>query len=128
MQKYDKTPSNGIVEHYSSYMNLGEGYIVDLILATRLSLESNNPLWLCIQGASSSGKTDILRMLKNDSDCHFLYDLTGVSLFSGANGAGGGYIPREVGDEGILVFPDFTTTLTKILHTLFGVYNEKCIA
>ena len=124
MINYLKSPSNGIVEHYSSYMNLGEGYIVDLILATRLSLESDNPLWLCIQGASSSGKTDILRMLKNDSDCHFLYDLTGVSLFSGANGAGGGYIPREVGDEGILVFPDFTTTLTKGKYTLDSIMSQ----
>jgi len=113
-----------IKNHFNSYMNLGEGYIVDLVLATRISLRFKKPLWLCIQGAPSSGKTEVLKMLKDDPMCHPLYDITGKTLFSGANGAEGGYIPREVGEKGIIIFPDFTTVLSAPKYTQSNIMSQ----
>ena len=118
------SPTGEIHDYYNSYMNLGEGYIVDLVLATRISLRFKEPLWLCIQGAPSSGKTEVLNMLKDNPKCHFLYDITGKTLFSGANGAEGGYIPREVKDEGILIFPDFTTVLSGPKYTQSNIMSQ----
>ena len=118
------SPTGEIHDYYNSYMNLGEGYIVDLVLATRISLRFKKPLWLCIQGAPSSGKTEVLNMLKDNPKCHFLYDITGKTLFSGANGAEGGYIPREVGDEGIIIFPDFTTVLSGPKYTQSNIMSQ----
>ena len=114
-----------IQNYYNSYLNLGDGYIVDLVLAARISLQFKNPLWLCIQGPPSSGKTEILKMLKKrDPKCHYLYDITGKTLFSGANGAEGGYIPREVKNEGIIIFPDFTTVLSAPLYTQSNIMSQ----
>ena len=124
MEKLIKSPIGEIQDYYNSYMNLGEGYIVDLVLATRISLRFKEPLWLCIQGAPSSGKTEVLKMLKDDPMCHPLYDITGKTLFSGANGAEGGYIPREVKDEGILIFPDFTTVLSGPKYTQSNIMSQ----
>ena len=124
MEKLIKSPIGGIQDYYNSYMNLGEGYIVDLVRATRISLRFKKPLWLCIQGAPSSGKTEVLKMLKDDPKCHPLYDITGKTLFSGANGAEGGYIPREVKDEGILIFPDFTTVLSGPKYTQSNIMSQ----
>jgi hypothetical protein len=118
------SPIGEIQDYYNSYMNLGEGYIVDLVLATRISLRFKEPLWLCIQGAPSTGKTEVLKMLKDDPMCHPLYDITGKTLFSGANGAEGGYIPREVKDEGILIFPDFTTVLSGPKYTQSNIMSQ----
>ena len=58
-----KSPIGEIQDYYNSYLNLGDGYIVDLVLAAKISLRFKKPLWLCIQGSPSSGKTEILNML-----------------------------------------------------------------
>ena len=125
MQDTKKSLIGEIQDYYNSYLNLGDGYIVDLVLAARISLQFKNPLWLCIQGPPSSGKTEILKMLKKrDPKCHYLYDITGKTLFSGANGAEGGYIPREVKNEGIIIFPDFTTVLSAPLYTQSNIMSQ----
>ena len=49
MDKIKTSEFDVIKNHFNSYMNLGEGYIVDLVLATRISLRLKKPLWLCIQ-------------------------------------------------------------------------------
>ena len=124
MNIIEKSLIGEIQDYYNSYLNLGDGYLIDLVLATRISIDTDEPLWICIQGPSSSGKTEVLRMLNKDPECHFLYDLTGVSLFSGSNGARGGYIPREVGEKGLLVFPDFTTVMSKAKHILESIMSQ----
>ena len=124
MNIIEKSLIGEIQDYYNSYLNLGDGYLIDLVLATRISIDTDEPLWICIQGPSSSGKTEVLRMLNKDPECHFLYDLTGVSLFSGSNGARGGYIPREVGEKDLLVFPDFTTVMSKAKHILESIMSQ----
>ena len=125
MKNIKKSPIGEIQDYYNSYLNLGDGYIVDLVLAARISLRFKKPLWLCIQGSPSSGKTEILNMLKErDPKCHYLYDITGKTLFSGANGAEGGYIPREVKNEGIIIFPDFTTVLSAPIYLQLNIMSQ----
>ena len=124
MNKIKTSEFDVIKNHFDSYMNLGEGYIVDLVLATRISLRFKKPLWLVIQGVPSSGKTEVLKMLKDDPMCHLLYDITGKTLFSGANGAKGGYIPREVREKGIIIFPDFTTVLSGPKYTQSNIMSQ----
>ena len=125
MKNIKKSPIGEIQDYYNSYLNLGDGYIVDLVLAARISLRFKKPLWLCIQGPPSSGKTEILNMLKErDPKCHYLYDITGKTLFSGANGAEGGYIPREVKNEGIIIFPDFTTVLSAPIYLQLNIMSQ----
>ena len=125
MNIIEKSPIGEIQDYYNSYLNLGDGYIVDLVLAAKISLRFKKPLWLCIQGPPSSGKTEILKMLKErDPKCHYLYDITGKTLFSGANGAEGGYIPREVKNEGIIIFPDFTTVLSAPIYLQLNIMSQ----
>ena len=125
MKNIKKSLIGEIQDYYNSYLNLGDGYIVDLVLAAKISLRFKKPLWLCIQGPPSSGKTEILNMLKErDPKCHYLYDITGKTLFSGANGAEGGYIPREVKNEGIIIFPDFTTVLSAPIYLQLNIMSQ----
>ena len=73
MNIIEKSLIGEIQDYYNSYLNLGDGYIVDLVLAARISLRFKKPLWLCIQGSPSSGKTEILNMLKETSHLILYY-------------------------------------------------------
>ena len=119
-----------IREYYHSYLNLDEDYdyIIDLILAARISLRFDNPLWIAVQATSSSGKTEIMKMLDSDDSTHFLTDITPKTLFSGYQAANGGFIPRQVKEKGLLCFPDFTTVLSQNTNNLSAIMSQLRVA
>lgn len=86
------------------------------IVATRLKL--GDPIWMIIIGASSGGKSQILRplALTDPKFLHRIDDLTENTFLSGMNlgkGAGDPSLLTRVGKLGILVMSDLTVLFSK---------------
>ena len=105
------------------------------IVGTRLM--KFDPIWLILIGASSSGKSQILRPLAL-TDANFIHrvdDLTDNTLLSGARVKQGEKEPsllKRIGECGILVISDFTVIFSKnadskstILGQLRMVYDGE---
>ena len=115
------------------YMIMEENneHIIDLILATALSLEFDDPVWIFIIGKPSSGKTELSKILSKLDYVHPIYNLTEKTLFSGHTAAQGGYLMREIKEKGIIIFPDFTTVLSdskikrKVFNQLRVIYDQN---
>lgn len=108
------------------YMILQEDddHIIDILLATALSIELDQPIWVMITASPSSGKTVLLDMLSGLENYHCLHTLTPRALFSGHPSAQGGYMIREVKEKGILAFPDFTTVLKLNSKSRNEIFNQ----
>ena len=103
-------------------------YLLDIILASCLSVELDRPLFMMIQGASSSGKSEYLKLFDRIKDFHKQYCLTPKTLFSGHSDADGGYIPAVMGRKGILCIPDFTTVLSAGSRDRAEIFSQIRIA
>lgn len=103
-------------------------YLLDIILASCLSVELDRPLFMMIQGASSSGKSEYLKLFDRIKDFHKQYCLTPKTLFSGHSDADGGYIPAVIGRKGILCIPDFTTVLSAGSRDRAEIFSQIRIA
>lgn len=115
-----------IADNIKKYLIL-EGkdeYIIDLILATAMSIDTERPVWLMIVAAPSSGKTEILNILSKVKQVHLLYNITPRFLFSGHRDARGGYMLRQVKKRGVLLFPDFTTILSMNSRARNEIFNQ----
>lgn len=104
--------------------------IVDVALAVINSVNhTSDPLWVILIGASSSGKTEILRGFQHHKDIIFLDNMTPATLVTGFTKAKG--ILEKIGsDPKAFVIQDFSTILSKppydrmqIVDTLRQVYN-----
>lgn len=105
------------------------------IVATRLSL--GDPVWLIIIGASSGGKSQILRplALTDNKFIHRVDDLTENTFLSGAavKGKDNSLLTR-IGQSGILVISDLTVLFSKnkdarsaILSQIRMIYDGEMI-
>lgn len=106
-------------EKIKTYQYLEDTNIIDVALSSILctSLSLGAPVWLVIIGASSGGKTQILKPLSmtNDKFIHSVDDLTPNTLLSGAN-IGKGKDPSlltRIGKKGIIVISDMTVLFSK---------------
>lgn len=108
-----------IKQEIQKYQYFEDTSVIDValasIIATRLKL--GDPVWLVIIGASSGGKSQILRPLSlTDSKfLHRLDDLTENTFLSGGN-AGKGKEPsllNRIGSLGMLVMSDLTVLFSK---------------
>lgn len=108
-----------IKQEIQKYQYFEDTSVIDValasIIATRLKL--GDPIWLVIIGASSGGKSQILRPLSlTDSKfLHRLDDLTENTFLSGGN-AGKGKEPsllNRIGTLGMLVMSDLTVLFSK---------------
>ncbi len=117
---------SSIQEKIHTYMTLDSrtDYLIDLVLAAPLSVYLDQPLWLMVVGPPSSGKTELLSIISQVEGYHALHNLTAKTLFSGRTEAAGGFMLREVGENGILVFPDFTTVLSGDPKSRKIIYNQ----
>lgn len=96
------------------------------IIATRLKL--GDPLWLVIIGASSGGKSQILRPLgmSDEKFIHQVDDLTENTLLSGMR-AGKGENPsllHKIGSHGIMVISDLTVLFSKSAETRGTILSQ----
>jgi len=99
-------------------------YLIDLVLATALSVDLDRPVWLMVVAPPSSGKTELLKLLSEVGDVHIISTITNRALFSAFDDAKGGYMIREVKKKGILAFPDFTTVLDMNRNQRKEVFNQ----
>ena len=122
----NKITFDNILSNIKQYMILDKEneYIIDIELATALSIELNQPIWIMVIAPPSSGKTELLNILSGLDNFHTLYTLTPRFLFSGYAPAQGGYMIREVKDKGILAFPDFTTVLKLNSKSRNEIFNQ----
>lgn len=112
------------------YQYMEDTDIIDVslasILATRLGL--GDPVWLIIIGASSGGKSQILRPLAM-TDTKFLHrldDLTENTFLSGGNVAGGKDVSllTRIGPKGMLVISDFTVIFSKSPESQAAILSQ----
>lgn len=106
-------------DEISKYQYFEDTNIIDVslasIIATRLKL--GDPIWLVVIGASSGGKSQILRPLSL-TDPKFLHrvdDLTESTFLSGGKIAGGGdpSLLNRIGPQGMIVLSDLTVLFSK---------------
>jgi hypothetical protein len=100
-------------------------------------MKNEVPTWLFVLGASGTGKSIIPELISPLKDSHRINSITANTLLSGLPKAKGGTsLLLEIGDKndhsGILVFPDFTTTISakedalkKIAGDLREVYDGR---
>jgi len=122
LAKETKSTSNeinfdSIKVELSSYLQLDFDYdfMTEIILATAVSIELDYPVWIMIIAPPSTGKTEMLNILKADKYFHSITCLTNKFFFSGDERSQGGYMNRIVKNKGLLAFPDFTT-VTSLEH------------
>lgn len=104
------------------YQYFEDTNIIDTSVASVIanSLKLGDPVWLIIIGASSGGKSQIIRplSLSNKKFIHKIDDLTENTFLSGAKVKGGGntsLLLREggIGKHGIISISDLTVLLSK---------------
>ncbi len=100
------------------YQYLEDTKLIDVslasIIATRLQI--GNPVWLIIIGASSGGKSQILRplALTDEKFLHRVDDLTENTFLSGLKSKEGEIsLLNRIGERGIIVVSDLTVLFSK---------------
>lgn len=95
------------------------------IIATRLKL--GDVIWLIVIGASSGGKSQILRPLSmtDDKYLHRVDDLTENTFLSGANtGEGNVSLLNRIGSSGIIVISDLTVLFSKPAESMATILSQ----
>jgi hypothetical protein len=117
---------------YRRRLDLDEGAIKATLATVVANQLEGPPVWLMLVGPPSSGKTEVLRPLLGIQSIHQVSKLTEAALLSGTSKQGrdksstGGLL-REVGDEGILLVPDFSTVLSMnadARSSLFAAFRD----
>lgn len=107
-------------QEIEKYQYLEDTNIIDVsissIIATRLKI--GDPIWLVIIGASSGGKSQILRPLSltDEKFMHRVDDLTENTFLSGMNtgkGNGDPSLLNRIGPLGMIVMSDLTVLFSK---------------
>lgn len=118
-------------QEVEKYQYLEDTNIIDValasIVATRLKL--GDPIWLVIIGASSGGKSQILRPLSltDDKFLHRIDDLTENTFLSGMNvgkGKGDPSLLMRIGSLGMLVMSDLTVLFSKTSESRNAILSQ----
>lgn len=107
-----------------------------LLLAVAVSGYFKNPLmlWLLLVGVPSSGKTDLVRLIKNSPITYYLDNLTQNAFISGEREVGKNKVYDLLSylDKKCLVIKDWTSIFSldekmtkKILGDLVGIYDKE---
>lgn len=107
-----------------------------LVLAVAVSSSFSNPLmlWLLLVGVPSSGKTEVVRLIKDASTTYYLDNLTQNAFISGerANKDNKVYDLLPLLDKKCLVIKDWTSIFSldekmtkKLLGDLVGIYDKE---
>lgn len=121
-------------ERIAQHLFFEDDTIIDVVLATALTYNHEcGPLWLIIVGPPSSGKTEILRSLRQYKDTVFIESITGRTLFTGMRNAMG-VLERNKQDYLLMINKDFGSIMAKpstergvILQQLRGVFDGEYI-
>ncbi len=117
-------------DQVAKYQYMEDTNIIDVCLASIIStrLKLGDPIWLIVIGASSGGKSQILRpMALTDKEfIHRVDDLTENTFLSGGN-IGGGADPsllHRIGPRGMLVISDLTVLFSKSAETMATILSQ----
>lgn len=122
---------NELKEHIQQYQYFEDMGIIDIacasIIATRMQL--GDPVWMIIIGASSGGKSQILRplALTDSKFIHRIDDLTENTFLSGMKVAKGKPEPsllHRIGTRGIIVISDLTVIFSKNKETRNTILSQ----
>lgn len=108
--------------------------IIDVVLATALTYNHEcGPIWLIIVGPPSSGKTEILRSIRQYKDTIFMESITTRTLFTGMRNCMG-ILERNTQSHLLMINKDFGSIMSKpsgdrsvILQQLRGVFDGEYI-
>lgn len=103
---------------FKTWLHMPDTGMVEVALATYVANRlAGDPVWMLLNGAPSSGKTETLNSLIGLPDIHSVAALTEAGLLSGSSrkdcsaDATGGLL-REIGQSGIVVVKDFGSILS----------------
>jgi hypothetical protein len=117
-------------EEVQKYQYLEDTSIIDVSLATIIAnrLKLGDPVWLIIIGASSGGKSQILRplALTDEKFLHRVDDLTENTFLSGLRAKEGEKtsLLDRIGKQGMVVISDFTVIMSKSPETRASILSQ----
>ena len=119
-----------IKEQVKEYYYMEDTSIIDVslacIIANRLKL--GDPVWLTIVGASSGGKSQILRplALTDEKYMHILDDITENTFLSGGTAKGGGDVSllSRIGKQGMLSISDLTVLFSRNAESRNAILSQ----
>lgn len=105
-------------EQIGKYQYFEDTKVIDICLASIIStrLKLGDPVWLVIIGASSGGKSQLLRplALTDDKFIHRIDDLTENTFLSGMKAKGGSpSLLHRIGEHGMIAISDLTVLFSK---------------
>lgn len=110
----------------SKYQYFEDTDVIDVALASIIStrLHLGDPIWLVLIGASSGGKSQILRPLAitDERFMHRVDDLTENTFLSGMNGEGS--LLQRIGKSGIIVISDLTVLFSKNSESSSAILSQ----
>lgn len=118
-------------QEVEKYQYLEDTNIIDValasVIATRLKL--GDPIWLVIIGASSGGKSQILRpiSLTDSAFLHRIDDLTENTFLSGmkmGKGSGESSLLLRIGSLGMIVISDLTVLFSKSSESRQSILSQ----
>ena len=109
-----------IKKEIQQYQYLEDTGIIDITLASYIAnrLRLSDPVWLIIIGASSGGKSQIVRpiAMSDDKFIHRIDDVTENTFLSGVREKEGDTsmsLLKRMGEHGIITISDFTVIMSK---------------
>jgi len=121
---------NELKTEIQKYQYFEDTSIIDVSLASVIAnrLKLGDPVWLIIIGASSGGKSQILRPLAmtDEKFIHRVDDLTENTFLSGAKVKGDEPVSLllRIGNQGIIVISDFTVLMSKSTESRATILSQ----
>jgi len=111
------------------YQHLEDTKIIDISLASIIAsrLQIGDPVWLIIIGASSGGKSQILRplALTDKKFLHRVDDLTENTFLSGGKSKEGEIsLLNQIGEHGVIVISDLTVIFSKQAEARTAILSQ----
>jgi len=110
------------------YQYFEDTSIIDLTLATLIAtrLDLGDPIWLVIIGASSGGKSQILRpmALTDEKFIHRIDDLTENTFLSAKAGDKNNSLLHRIGSRGIIAISDLTVLFSKNAESKNAILSQ----
>lgn len=110
------------------YQYFEDTSIIDLTMASLIStrLKLGNPIWLVIIGASSGGKSQILRpmALTDEKYIHRVDDLTENTFLSAKQGDEKNSLLHRIGKHGIIAISDLTVLFSKSADSKNAILSQ----
>jgi len=112
------------------YYYMEDDAIIDVALATIIAnrLKLGDPIWLVIIGASSGGKSQIIRPLSmtDKKYIHRVDDITENTFLSGGVAAGGKDLSllKKIGKEGMITISDMTVLFSRGIESRNAILSQ----